>query len=386
VLRGGEYVRINKALYGYRKAPKLWQGHLTALLIELKLTRSKVEPTIFFSTNGKLVIMVHVDDLLIGGTSTSVMQLFVGLQRKVKLREVGRLENAGDRAEYLSRTIQMTEKGFHVRGSVVMVELLLKDLGIEQQGCKYTPTPSVKYTATQQMKARDLEGTEIRKFRSILGKALFISHDRFDVQYACKEIARGTKAPTEIHEWGLKRLGKYLAHHKEMAIIYEATEKPSVIKIGVDSDWAGEVQTRRSTSGGAVSVAGCMEASWSRSQGPVALSSGEAEYRAMIVGIQEGRQVQSFLEELGYPTQLEAWTDSNAAKQSAEKVGTLHMKHLQLKELFVKDMIVAGLLKVHKERTSENPVDCLTKSVPGDILRRCILSTKFWQVFLEDEK
>ena len=105
----------------------------------------------------------------------------------------------------------------------------------------------------------------------------------------------------------------------------------------------------------------------------------------MIVGIQEGRQVQSFLEELGFPTQLEAWTDSSAAKQTAEKVGTLHMKHLQLKELFVKDMIAAGLLTVHKERTSENPVDCLTKSVPGDVLRRCILSTKLWRVLLEDE-
>ncbi len=48
-----------------------------------------------------------------------------------------------------------------------------------------------------------------------------------------------------------------------------------------DSDWAGCLRTRRSTSGGVMTLDHSTVGHWSRTQAVVALSSGEAEYYAL---------------------------------------------------------------------------------------------------------
>ena len=60
----------------------------------------------------------------------------------------------------------------------------------------------------------------------------------------------------------------------------------------VDSDLGGDKRTRKSTSGGVVMIAGGIIESWSKTQGPVALSSGEAEYYSMVRGTVEGIRLQ----------------------------------------------------------------------------------------------
>ena len=49
-----------------------------------------------------------------------------------------------------------------------------------------------------------------------------------------------------------------------------------------DSNWAGCSRTRRSTSGGIVVLDGGALKSWSSTQATVAMSSGEAEYYALV--------------------------------------------------------------------------------------------------------
>ena len=59
------------ALYGYRKAPRLWQDYFVEQVEQCKtvtMKRSKSEPSMFRETTGKEVLLVvHVDDLLIFG-------------------------------------------------------------------------------------------------------------------------------------------------------------------------------------------------------------------------------------------------------------------------------------------------------------------------------
>eukprot|EP00972_Heterocapsa_arctica_P102035 15034379-Heterocapsa_arctica.AAC.1 len=70
-----------------------------------------------------------------------------------------------------------------------------------------------------------------------------------------------------------------------------------------DASWASN-EGRRSTTGGIAFFRGVVIATWSRTQPVVALSSCEAELLAVSVAVQEGRLIQSILEELNTTTRL----------------------------------------------------------------------------------
>ncbi len=59
----------------------------------------------------------------------------------------------------------------------------------------------------------------------------------------------------------------------------------------------------------------------------------------MIKGVQEAMALQTLLGELGLKVTITVYTDSSAAKASAEKPGLMHMKHMQLRELFLKQVV-----------------------------------------------
>ena len=79
---------------------------------------------------------------------------------------------------------------------------------------------------------------------------------------------------------------------------------------------------------------------WAKLQSILALSSAETEYLAMIKGVQEALALRTALMELGITASIALYTDSAAAKGSAEKPGLMHMKHMQLRELFFKQVVV----------------------------------------------
>jgi hypothetical protein len=77
------------------------------------------------------------------------------------------------------------------------------------------------------------------------------------------------------------------------------------------------------------------------------------------------------LTEMQIPTKLIVRTDSAAAKQSVEKVGLLHMKHMSMRMLFLKDLQKNGHMTVEKILGTENPADMFTKPLLADQFQRC---------------
>ena len=89
-------------------------------------------------------------------------------------------------------------------------------------------------------------------------------------------------APTR-GAWGtLKRIGRYLRGAPRLVQKFEFQELPEVLVATGDSDWAGCRRTRKSTSGGLIKLGGHVLKAWSSTQGVISLSSGEAEYYAML--------------------------------------------------------------------------------------------------------
>ena len=149
------------------------------------------------------------------------------------------------------------------------------------------------------------------------------------------------------------------------------------IKVYTDSDWAGCSKTRKSTSGVVLQILGCIVTALSRTQQVLALSSGEAELYAMGTGVLEALRLRSFLVESGLASRIDVTlhTDSSAAKSMASRFGaTRRTRHIELRCLYLQNLIQSGTIRLSKIAGSGNVSDIMTKYVSSEILRRHVSS------------
>ncbi|TJX47833.1 Ty1/Copia family ribonuclease HI, partial [Soehngenia saccharolytica] len=119
-----------------------------------------------------------------------------------------------------------------------------------------------------------------------------------DIAYAVGYVSRFMENPQEEHWVAAKRIFRYLQGTKTHGICFKPGDKIDFRGYS-DADWAGDIESRRSTSGYAFMMnGGCI--SWrSKKQRTVALSSTEAEYMALSEATQEAVWLKVFLCELG---------------------------------------------------------------------------------------
>ena len=183
---------------------------------------------------------------------------------------------------------------------------------------------------------------------------------------------KGMSKLTERHARALKHLARYLLEVPEVVLVFPWAEEEEMdwLIVHVDSDWAGCRSTRKSTSGGVMSICGGNLKSWSKTQGPVALSSGEAEYYSLVKGATEGLGLQSLAEDLGWQLKVFLWVDSSAAKSMASRKGVGRVRHIQVRELWLQDAVRQQRLAFGKYEGTKNPADVLTTpKVQEDITR-----------------
>jgi hypothetical protein len=144
----------------------------------------------------------------------------------------------------------------------------------------------------------------------------------------------------------------------------------------VDSDMAGDKDSRRSTTGYVFTIGGTTVSWISKLQKVVALSTIEAEYVAAIEASKEMIWLQRFMEELGKKKEnSRLYCDSESAIHLSKK-STFHLKtkHIQLRYHFIRSALEDGHLKLEKIHTRQNPVDMLTKGVTREKLSSCSVS------------
>ena len=141
---------------------------------------------------------------------------------------------------------------------------------------------------------------------------------------------------------------------------------------------AGCHQTRRSTTGFIIELLGTCIHFGSRTQAVVALSSAEAEFYAIGTGAQEALYIRNFIMEALNTKRINVriHTDSSAGKSMASRQGvSKRAKHIELKFMFIQNLIQGGVVSLHKIPTKDNPADILTKYVAAEVLRWLIYST-----------
>ena len=162
---------------------------------------------------------------------------------------------------------------------------------------------------------------------------------------------------------------RYLRGTYDKSIRYQrASVQQDVLWGWVDSDWAAEVDSRRSHTGYVLMLnEGAI--SWkSRSQDCVSLSTSEAEYVAACQCGQEVLYLREILRDFGYaqraPTSV--YEDNLACIAMSENpVRRKFSRHIDIRRYFVRDMVALGIIKLVPLRTHLMVADALTKSLPA---------------------
>lgn len=116
-------------------------------------------------------------------------------------------------------------------------------------------------------------------FKQIVGSIMFLIATRPDIMYAMSLISRYMETPSEIHLNAAKIVLRYVKGTADYGVFYKKHNGSDFVGY-TDSDYAGDVNDRKSTSGH-VFMLNSSAVSWSsKKQQIVTLSTTEAEFVA----------------------------------------------------------------------------------------------------------
>ena len=111
---GGRYVgMLNKAMYGLRDAPQVWQMEVRRILGGMGFIESTTAPCVYYQPLTGIRLVTHVDDFLCIGPGTQLREFYENLHHVLDLKceLLGPSPNEGKVGTFLGRTIEWHEWG-----------------------------------------------------------------------------------------------------------------------------------------------------------------------------------------------------------------------------------------------------------------------------------
>ena len=95
------------------------------------------------------------------------------------------------------------------------------------------------------------DSAEVNKtlYKSMIGKLQCVVHNRPDIALYVGIVTRFSANPRENNWMDVKRIMRYLKGTKDYGLYYKKNEKFE-LRTYIDSDWARNIDDRKSTSGG----------------------------------------------------------------------------------------------------------------------------------------
>ena len=171
----------------------------------------------------------------------------------------------------------------------------------------------------------------------------------------------------------LQRLGRYLKSQPDHCIRFgiqdnEAGSKSDTIYVDTDSDWAGDLTRRRSTSGMVVRLGKHLLRHSSTLQSVISLSSAEAEYYALTKGAAYSMGIRSMYADWGLKVNIVLRTDSSSGLSFSSRRGLGRMRHMSTRFLWLQEHVASKSVRIWKVKGTSNEADILTKPQSLDAL------------------
>lgn len=185
-----------------------------------------------------------------------------------------------------------------------------------------------------------------------------------------RQAARYGAAPTVAHYAAAKTVLRYLKGTLEWGLRYGA--RGGLVGYS-DADFAGDVDTRRSTSGYVFVLNGAAVSCLSKVQPTVATSTMEAEYIASVQAAREAVWLKLLIKTLmRTDNAVPLRCDNQGALRLADHPGgTPRSKHIDVGHHFVRDRAARGDITLVYVPTAEMVADVLTKALPMALLSTC---------------
>lgn len=186
---------------------------------------------------------------------------------------------------------------------------------------------------------------------------------RPDIAFSVSVVSQSLESPKQSDWQAVKRIFKYLRGTLSTKLLYRTNYKPGMLEAFSDADYAGDIQTRRSTSGIVCKYFGGAISWMSQKQRSVALSMTEAEFIAASEGTKEVIWLKRLLQEITVLNEVPTLMIDNASAIKLVKNPEFHKrsKHVEVRYYFVREKYHEGVINVEHVASIDQIADIMTK-------------------------
>jgi hypothetical protein len=358
-------LKLNKALYGIKQAPREWNININNYLISINFKACKKDPCIYTKKsirNNIIILGLFVDDIIVSyvlDDETEWKDIKKTMMEKYDITDMGAVSNI------LGMHVQRDSYNNIYVDQQTYIHEKLNTFNMKE--CVPVSTPG----DVNIMLNTNADLADVKLYRSIIGSLIYVSVcTRPDVTHAVNICSRFMTKPTITHMQAAKRILRYLRGNIEYGLKYNnniSTNGNKVVVSGYsDADWGGDKYDRKSTTGYCTFVNGNL-ISWNTKKQPtVALSTAEAELMAIVELAKEVTWLCSVLEEMNYQVEKPSCILSDnlsAIKIAQNDIEHDRTKHIDIKYYYIRDEIINNNIQVKWINSQQQLADIFTKAL-----------------------
>lgn len=369
-----DYVcKLKKSLYGLKQAPRQWYKKFESVMGEQGYRKTTSDHCVFFqkfSDGDFIILLLYVDDMLIIGKNASrINQLKKQLSKSFAMKDLGPAKQIlGIRItrDRNARKLWLSQEKY--------IEKVLRRFNMDNAKAVSSPLANHFRLSSKQSPSTEKEKASMQRvpYASAVGSLMYaMVCTRPDIAHAVGVVSRFLSNPGKEHWIAVKWIFRYLRGTSKLCLCF-GSSKPVLVGY-TDADMAGDVDSRKSTSGYLIAFAKGAVSWQSKLQKCVALSTTEAEFIAATEACKELLWMKKFLRELEFKQdKYELFCDSQSAIHLG-KNSSFHSrsKHIDVRYHWIRDVLEMKQLELVKIHTDKNGSDMLTKSLPRDKLEIC---------------
>ena len=334
--------KLKKSIYGLKQAFRQWYLKFNDTITSFGFKENTVDRCIYLKVSGSKIIflILYVDDILLATNDLGLLfETKNFLSKNFEMKDMGEasyvigIEIFRDRSQGL---LGLSQKAY--------INRVLERFNMDKCSASVVPIQKGDKFSLMQCPKNELEHKQMEgiPYASVVGSLMYAQTcTRPDISFAVGILGRYQSNPGLDHWNAAKKVLRYLQGTKDHMLTYRRSDELEV-KGYSDSDFAGCVDTRKSTFGYLFLLAGGAISWKSAKQSVIAASTMEAEFVACFEATVHGLWLRNFISELGIVDSiakpLKIYCDNSAAvffskNDKYSKVA----KHMELKYLAVKE-------------------------------------------------
>lgn len=196
----GRVCKLHKAMYGLKQSGRQWNQCLDAALLSFNLNKSKKDPCVYYTDDGKLIVAIYVDNFLIFWKDVLVRD-----DLKAKLSQAFHMKDLGKANTCVGMTIEYGEGTISINQESYAREV---DERFGMIDCKPSSSPC---DLSQKLSSGSGRSDSDVPYREAVGSLLFlVQGTRLDLACVVSNISRFNDKHNDSHWSAVKRIMRYV--------------------------------------------------------------------------------------------------------------------------------------------------------------------------------